>query len=182
MTTQVWIGVIFAGVVVLFLMLAYFGPPMDAGRHAIIRFLCALCAGCAGGFLAGSALFEYAQNLPNGGKIAFTGVAGFGLFGLVLLTFPGHTPPVGEDTFNISFPAGTTFQDAAKTVAQRNSSVAILEGFETAEKNTLVTGTLNGTGADRHVQVLRRLGDLAATSIRPYTVTFEGNAYLLKVS
>jgi hypothetical protein len=182
MTPQIWIGVVFAGAVVLFLMLAYFGPAMDAGRHAIIRFLCALCAGCAGGFLTGSALLEYAQNLPNGGKIAFTGVAGCGLFGLVLLTFPRHANPVGENTLNLSFPAGTTFQNAAKIVAQKNASVAILEGFETAEKNALVTGTLNGKGDDRHVQVLRRLGDLAATPIRPYTVTFDGNAYLLKVS
>ena len=182
MTSQIWIGVGFAAAVVVFLMIAYFGPAMDAGRHAIIRFLCALCAGCAGGFITGSALFEYAQSLPSGGKIAFTGAAGCALFGLVLLTFPKHEIPVGDDELSVTFPAGTTFLDAAKIVAQKNASVAILEGFEDTEKKASITGTLNGKGKDRFAQILRRLGDLAATPIRPYKVTFEDNAYSLKIS
>jgi hypothetical protein len=181
MTPQIWIGVGFAAAVVLFLMLAYYGPAMDAGRHAIIRFMCALCAGCAGGFITGSALFEYAQNFPNGGKIAFTGAAGCALFGLVLLTFPKHQIPVADDALSLTFPSGISFFDAAKLVAQKNASVAILEGFEDTEKKASVTGTLSGQGKDRFIQILKRLGDLAATSIRPYTVTFDGNAYVLKI-
>lgn len=181
MTPQTWIGVAFAAAVVVFLMLAYFGPPMDAGRHAIVRFLCALCAGCAGGFLTGSALLEYAQELPNNGRIAFTGVAGCALFGLVLLTFPKHQAAIGKDTLTLTFPEGTTFQSAAKIVAQKSAAVALLEGFEESEKNAVVNGTLRGEGEDRFVQVLKRLGGLAVTPIRPYTVTVEDNSYRLKV-
>lgn len=91
MTPQLWIGLLFSAFLVGFLIVAFFRRPnVTHSQHTTLRFFSSLCAGFAAWFLTGAALIELVKVLSSGGKLAFTGTAGFALFALVWATYPSH--------------------------------------------------------------------------------------------
>ena len=67
-------GVGFAAFLVIFLVIAFFWlKTINQGQWAILRFLCALCAGGAGAFLTGEAVFNLRGQLSPGTDFAVSG-------------------------------------------------------------------------------------------------------------
>jgi hypothetical protein len=85
-------GVVFAALCLLFLVMAFRmkGTP-NAMQQDIVNFICALCAGAAGGFFTGTAVLSYNWAGSPGNALAFQGTAGVALFALVFLLMRSRT-------------------------------------------------------------------------------------------
>jgi hypothetical protein len=180
MTPQLWIGFGFAIVLVAFLIISFFiRPDLTHSQHGTIRFLSALCAAFAAGFITGGALFEYAKQLPDGGKIAFTGVAGFALFGMIWMTYPTHQAKLAEISLTVGIDPNWTFYEAAFVIAQKEQGVIELDGFTDQERNAkMKRGSLRGKTA---TDVLKKLRGLALTDIRSYQVELTSGIFRLYI-
>jgi hypothetical protein len=129
MTPQLWIGFGFLALIVVFLMITFFkGGTLTPGQYNTLRFLTALCAGFAGGFLTGDALFRWEQDMASGAKFGISGAAGCALFFTIWFTYPPLPPP--DNRLILSIPAGWTFQQAVLGIAKAARRVAQLEGFQ----------------------------------------------------
>src|SRR5438045_1433594 len=107
---QFWVGFGLVLLVVVFFIVAFFiAPNMTRGQYTILKFLAALCAGCAGSLLTGEALFRIEGAMGAQTKYLFSGTAGFALFGLVWLIFPRFSPPPDPNSFHAALPSGVTF-------------------------------------------------------------------------
>lgn len=85
-TAQFIAGVFFTVACILFLVMAFRmkGTP-NRMQMDIVNFICALCAGAAGGFFTGAAVISYNWAGSPGNTLAFQGTAGVALFALVFL-------------------------------------------------------------------------------------------------
>lgn len=82
-------GVFFTAVCLFFLWNALKLPGDIAGaKRDIVNFVCALCAGAAGGFFTGAALLSANLELSPNNTVLFQGSAGVALFALVFLLLP----------------------------------------------------------------------------------------------
>jgi hypothetical protein len=92
-----WIGVAFTAALVVFLMATFFVTRREAlisqAAYNSLHFLTALCAGFAGGFIAGEALFRWDQQLAEGARFFISGTAGFALLFLVWIKYPKYPAP-----------------------------------------------------------------------------------------
>src|SRR3954463_383340 len=92
---QLTIGLVFLAVLVVFLMFTFLRKDTaTANQYRTLRFLSALCAGFAGTFLAGQALFNLNTPLSSGGRLVVSGTAGCALFFTVWFTYgkPANAP------------------------------------------------------------------------------------------
>jgi hypothetical protein len=85
-------GTVFAGVLVAFLMLAFFVRDLQRSQWAILKFLAALCAGAAAWFFVGDAALraEFVKSTTE--KFFISGTAGFALFMIVFFFFDRLRP------------------------------------------------------------------------------------------
>ena len=183
---QFWVGFGLVLLVVVFFMVAFFlAPNMTSGQYTILKFLAALCAGCAGSLLTGEALFRFEGTMGTQTKYLFSGTAGFALFGLVWLIFPKFTPPQAPpppNSFNMALPAGQTFRWAAETFAEYdNNAFAEFEGFTADELNAeLQPRQINATTASDAIGLLRS-ATVVRNAVRKYEIKHEGSTYYLRI-
>ncbi len=139
MTPLLWVGLAFVAVIVAFLMITSFAR-LNEQADKNLRFLTALCAGFAGGFFTGDALFRYQQQLGNGINILLSGTAGFALFLLVWLTYARKIAPVPSslpnESVNLSIPGGWTFEQAARAITSAARRTIHFNGFDKAQLAT----------------------------------------------
>jgi len=143
-----------------------------------MKFLTALCAGVAGGFLSGASVFEGTWTTPTS-KIALSGTAGFALFFVVWFFYPRvFSVP---DAIAMSIPAGWSFRVAADAVVNSASAVADYQGFTQAELDSPVKGKrIETKTVSEALRILRLLPETPGT-IRDYDITQNGSVYVLKV-
>ncbi len=175
--SQFWVGFGFALALFGFAMVAFFRRgKLEAHQWVVLRFLLSLCAGFAGGLLAGEALFKLVENWAAGGQLAVSGTAGFALFLTVWFTFPSLAGERPEDDYAFSLPTGWTFQDAAKAIALQDGASADLSLFSAAELATpLSQAELKTKTVIKALQCLHSLAPVG--SIRRYTVSFSPPNY-----
>jgi hypothetical protein len=140
MTPPLWIGLGFVAAIVGFLMITSF-VRLNQQADKNLRFLTALCAGFAGGFFTGDALFRYQQRLGSSTNILLSGTAGFALFLLVWLTYAKRSPdvvldPVPDETVKMSFPEGWSFEQAAVSITNAAQRTIHFQGFDRAQLAT----------------------------------------------
>jgi hypothetical protein len=178
MTALQYVGLGFAAILVIFLIIAYFAREnINSNQFVILRFLCSLCGGFAGGLITGSALFDLHQKW-SGGTLAVSGTAGFALFFVVWYGFTRVTPRP-RDSFNMSIPDGWSFKDAATAIVQHDKSVVSFEGFLelAARLSSQVLKTDTVTSALIALRALTPSG-----SVRPYRVDFSTPTYTLTIT
>jgi hypothetical protein len=139
MTPTLWIALAFAAVLVVFLMVVALIPddPRHYNRDNILRFFMSLCAGFAGGFFTGDALFRYNQSISGGGKLFVSGTAGCALFFTIWFTTrkrppaqpPPPPPPPPPDVFKLSFGDGWTFERVVRTIVKAAKATLKFDGF-----------------------------------------------------
>lgn len=173
---QLWIGFGFLALLVIFLIIAYFASKReDSGSQNILRFLCALCAGFAGGFITGGAVFE-AKGTWGGLDLAVSGTVGFALFLTVWFTFQLVLPP----GFSMSVPEGWTFERTVRAIAQQDRSVADFVGFTAEELSAaLRAAQIESKSPKEALAVVRTLG--TPGTIRVYDVEHVPPAYTLRI-
>lgn len=101
----------------------------SATQYNTLHFLTALCAGFAGGFFTGEALFRFDQTLPDGGKFAVSGTAGCALFFVLWFTYPKRTEPPPPDHVKLSVGGGWTFEQAVRAIIRAARATVHFEGF-----------------------------------------------------
>jgi hypothetical protein len=177
---QLWIGFGFAAFVVLFLVVAFFTKKvLSDDQRKIMQFLCALCAGCSGWFITGSAFFEMSGQVSDKVKFTVSGTAGVALFFAVLFLFKwaATKPP---DAFHFSVPGGWTFQKTVDTLVQHDNAVAEFLGFTPDELRTpLHARELQTKTVIAALRALRHAADRGA--VREYDVEFVAPIYRLRV-
>jgi hypothetical protein len=181
---QFWVGFALVFLVVVFFMVAFFtAPNMTSGQYTILKFLAALCAGCAGALLTGEALFRFEGAMAQN-RYFFSGTAGFALFGLVWLIFPKYSPPAlppPPNSFSMSLPPGLTFQQGAKEFAEQDNAFANFEGFTNDELNAeLNSRQIDARTANDAIGLLR-LATVVPNAVRKYDVRYENSTYYLRV-
>lgn len=179
MTPQLWIGFGFAALLVVFLIYSVIWPPKaDDTTRATIKFLTALCAGFAGGFITGDALFRMSGTV-GGTEILVSGAAGCALFFAVWFFYPQVFRL--RDGFTFSIPAGWTFRQAADTMAQTVNHLVDYDGFaDTHLAAAMAAKTISSESVREAIANLR----LAATTpemLPKYEVEERGSVFHLKV-
>ena len=179
MTPQLWIGFGFLVALVVFLIVSFFvTPKLTDDQRRTIKFLTALCAGVAGGFLSGASVFEGTWTTPTS-KIALSGTAGFALFFVVWFFYPRmFTVP---DAIALSIPNGWDFRAAADAVVNSVSAVADYRGFTQAELNSPIKAQKVEAKTVRDALIMLRLMSETPGSIREYDISQNGAVYALKV-
>jgi hypothetical protein len=142
MTPQLWIGLGFTAVLVLFLMITYFVKDTSSPtQYNTLRVLTALCVGFAGGFFTGDALFRWDQQMADGAKVAISGTAGCALFFAVWFTYPKRAEPPPPDRIVLSIPEGWTFEQAARGIVQAARGSVHFDGFQPKQLATKLPAT-----------------------------------------
>jgi hypothetical protein len=179
MSAQLWIGFGFLTGLVIFLMLSFFlSPQLTNDQRATLKFLTALCAGLAGGFITGGSLFEGSWTTPSS-KIALSGTAGFALFFLVWMSYPKVFAI--PDAVAFSIPAGWTFRDTADAVLANEKAVADYRGFTAAELSAGLKPNRLETKTTTEALMSLRLLTTVPGSVREYDVVASGSIYQLTV-
>lgn len=144
MSISLWIAFGFVAFLVLFLVATYFVQDKSThGQYKTLRFLTALCAGFAGGFLTGDAIFSMQQQWSSGGKIAISGTAGCALFFAVWFTYGavtggGTPPPPPPNRVRLAFPGGLTFEQAIASVAEAANANFVMGEFSTEQRSEIL--------------------------------------------
>jgi predicted PurR-regulated permease PerM len=179
MTPQLWIGFGFLALLVVFLIISFFlTPKLTNDQRATLKFLTALCAGFAGGFLTGSALFE--MHMTKGATtFSISGAAGCALFFTVWFFYP-KIFTLGPG-FAFSIPANWSFKDSAEQIAQSQSAVVDWQGFKKEELDSpMQTRALSGrTAKDALLQL--RLVTVNPSVVRPYDVEEDSSIFRLRI-
>ncbi len=172
MTVLLWIGLVFVGLLVVFLMLAFFFQKnLTQDQRTILRFLTSLCAGFAGGLITGEALFELSAN-TDWVSMSVSGAAGFALFFTVWFTYQLTLP----EGLNFSLPNGWSFEAAVTTLASAHGAVASLEGFTDEQRQAVLRG--QQIKARTMKSGLVAVGELASAGELPrYDVIEEDSGY-----
>lgn len=160
MTPQLWIGLVFLAAVVIFLFVAYFAKERDTqNKNNILRFLMALSAGFAGGFLSGDALFKLESQMSDGLKLTISGTAGCALFFTIWLTRSRQQQmPLLQDTFNFSILNGWTFEQTVRTIVRAARGVVDIKGFTPEQLSLILENTeLMNTTAKEALEKLKHL-------------------------
>lgn len=177
MTNQLIIGLIFLGILLLFLIIIFFRKTEpEPFQYNILHFLISLCAGFAGGFLAGEALLKIRSDLSKGFNFAFSGTAGFALFVLIWFTYPKLTPKPLTPAFNFRVPDGWTFSQTIEAIAQANNSICSFVGFTNGELNLILNGReLHEKTPLKAIDKLKKMNNY----IPDYSVHFMNNTFTI---
>jgi hypothetical protein len=173
----------FAGLLVTFLMVAFFRAPRLSGdQRSILKFLSALCAAFSGIMIAGDALFRL--NRSGNTQLAVSGTAGFALFFVVWFFFP--KPPrqdtsMPKDRFSLKVTDNWTFQQTVDALARDDNAVAEYIGFTTQELSSTLKSWAISTETVRDAMLRLRSITTTPGAIRDYSVTHGNGAYRLQV-
>ena len=180
-------GVAFALVAVAFLWRVFFSTlPETRIKRIIVVFMCAFCAGCAGGFFTGSALLDATVAMGPGSKLAFSGSAGIALFALVFLLLrkfiddpaqspPTPAPPPGPPKSTVTPGTKSPLSQVAERLASEVDATVDLSVLNDAERQLVPESVKLSCGTvDEASQSLTKLQHLVKPpgSIRAYKVRF----------
>lgn len=176
MTATLWIAFGFLALLVVFLIVTVFiRDRFSPTQVNILRFLTALCAGFAGGFFTGDALFKVDTTLANGTKLAISGTAGFALFLTVWFTYKpvfGLTPG-----FNFKVLKDWTFEQTVLAMMEADNGLSKFIGFTKQELSLpLAERELNEDSALEALKKLRYLN----SELPNYSVLLDSNVYQIK--
>lgn len=178
MSPQLWVGLGFTAALVAFLMITFFiRDTSSPNQFVTLRFLTALCAGFAGGFFTGDALFRIEQQMDNGVKLALSGTAGCALFFAVWFRYPPRVEPPLKDRIILSIPEGWTFEQAALGIVKAARGITHFEGFEPDQLRVQLPATEIDapTAHDALAQLRYRSSKLPA-----YRVDFENGVFHIR--
>jgi hypothetical protein len=180
MTPQLWIGLGFTAALVVFLMITFFvKDTSSATQYKTLRFLTALCAGFAGGFLTGEALFHLDQQIGGGTKLVISGTAGCALFFAVWFTYGPRSEPPPPDRIVLSIPEGWTFEQAARGIVEVARGIVTFDGFQPLQLATKLPTT--NIDAPTVVSALTQLR-YQSTGLPAYSVVVEDGVFHLRVN
>jgi hypothetical protein len=130
-----WVAVVLTvGLIVVLAAILFLKPHLTASQQQILRLLCALAGGFAGGVFTGEALAQFEVGFGVGGKLLASGTAGFALFMIVWLTYKAIAPR--DDRIAFSVTDGWTFSGTAEKLAESEQRLATFEGFSDTELAT----------------------------------------------
>lgn len=178
MTPQLWIGLGFTAALVIFLMITYFVKDTSSpGQYNTLRFLTALCAGFAGGFFTGEALFRLDQQMADGARLAISGTAGTALFFTIWFTYGTRKEPPPPDRVRVSIPAGWTFEQAARAIVNGTGGAIDFDGLGTQQLATpLPAAEIDAPSPRVALSNLR----YHAAALPPYRVEVEDGVFHLR--
>ncbi|MBN8856238.1 MAG: hypothetical protein BGO55_08745 [Sphingobacteriales bacterium 50-39] len=178
MDAKFFVGVIFAAVLVAFLMVSFFKKnDLSHSQYNTLHFLTALCGGCAGWFISGSALFNLSTTIGQTGTLAVSGTAGAALFFTVWFGYPKRDPPPPPDGLSFSVAPGTTFEAMANIIVETGKKFVQFENFSAAQlKAVLTEREVHATGVGDALAKLKYLNP----SLPGYTVKVKGDLFTLK--
>lgn len=179
MTPALWIGFSFLILLVIFLIVTFFIKDTSSPtQYNTLHFLTALCAGFAGGFLTGDALFKLDTTMGDGAKLAVSGTAGCALFFTIWFTYPKRTPPTPKNAFNLVIPNGWTFKAAVDRIVKAAQGVYELKGFTDTQLNLILEGGELKTPSA--IEAIKRLRYLC-TELPEYNVTVNDDIYKIEI-
>lgn len=174
---QLIIAMVFAALLITFLIVAYFFPPKSTGQDNILRILATLSAGFSGALLPGGISVQATLHWSSATTIAMSAVGAIGLATLIWLTWRTVLPVLPPDIV-ATFPEATTFAQAAEIVATLAKEPVVLVGFTPAqEAQRLRSFSLR---APTFTKAFERLGRYTGIKEFPaYTVTRADGKYTL---
>lgn len=183
MTTPLWIGFGFLAALLLFLVISFFlTPTLTNDQRRTIKFLTALCAGFAGGFLTGSSLFD-AHWTNASANIGISGTAGFAIFFAVFFTYNrlfSKSSASEDNGLRMDIPQGWSFQQVVDTICGKDEAGSQYDGFKPEEKNAILRN--QAVKGESYLDLLAALRSITVNQpIRPYSVKKQGSLYILSV-
>ncbi|HVI43416.1 MAG TPA: hypothetical protein VM802_01035 [Chitinophaga sp.] len=177
MTTQLWIGLGFLAILILFMMKAFFAKdPPNENQAPILRLFIALAAGFAGGFLTGDALFRLDSSMGNGTKLLVSGTAGAALFFTAWFTAKSKLQPP-PDGFSFSVASGWTFEQAVAGIARSASELSEITGFTPEQRAAVLESReLTCRTPKEAIEKLRYLNP----ALPQYSVDYTNGVYSIK--
>jgi len=178
MDSSFWVGVAFAIGLVGFLIAIFFlKSNLTQSQYNTLHFLTALCGGCAGWFIAGSALFKLDTTIGQNGKLTVSGASGAAFFFTVWFLYPKQVQPPPPDGLSFSVVSGTTFEAMANIIGETGSKFIRFENFTAGQLNlTLNAREVKSTGIVDALTKLRYLN----SELPDYTVAYKDDVYTLK--
>lgn len=178
MSMQLWVGVVFSGALVVFLMITFFVKDISPSQHNLLRFFTALCGGFAAGCITGEALFSLHTGMSSGANISISGAAGFAIMLTIWFSYPTYkVHNILNEQFDISLPDGWTFEQAVRAIAKGARGVVIFEGFNYSQMNVILPSAditaMNPEEALRQLQYL-------STNVPHYQVIIEDGVYRIR--
>lgn len=179
MSPLLWISVVFALLLLVFLTVAFFkAPSLTPDQRTILRIFSALCGGISGALLAGEALFALTGDVGQGLSLTVQGTAGFAIFFAVWFFFP--KPPeraLVPDAFHFSVPAGWTLHRAADVIAKEDHAFVDCNGLDV----TVRDAPLQQREVDVRdaAEAIEKLQYMTVHPVRPYRVARENGVYRL---
>lgn len=182
MNTMLLIGLIFLGVLVVFLMIAFFtgNKNGDITKYQIIRFITSLCGGFSLAFIGGGVTFEIGAELESGQEWAISSFGGAALFLIIWFTYGKYNPPIKPTLENggvqFSIPKNISFGQGIKTLVKGFGGVVDFENFTNEDlKIKLDSARLN---AVNKVNALSKLSSLSK-DLPSYNVVENGNVFTI---
>jgi hypothetical protein len=182
---QFYSGVGFAAAFFIFLVIAFFfSKGFDPGKHLILKIMTSIFGAIAGGLFTGAAMLTYEQNIPAGGKLTVSGVAGFVVFLLVWLRFPKlpeQPPPPVVLNFHFHVPEGWTFQQVLDSIAKVKNATVDYGGLTALERGAKLKDY--EIHADTPEDAMRKVRDITKVTgaVRNYGVSFKQSTYFIEV-
>jgi hypothetical protein len=172
------VGLIFFAILIGFLIVTFFiKGKLEPSQYNTLHFLTAMCAGCAGGFIAGGALVEINAEIGTGQKMGISATAGFALLIIIWFTYPKRTPPPLKDAFHFRIQGGWTFQQAVQSIAMASHSSSSFTNFSDSELSLLlIPYELHEKTAADAINKLRTLN----AQLPGYQVELSNNTYTVK--
>lgn len=180
MTAQLWIGLGFLTLLVIFLIVSFFfTPKLSDDQRGTLKFLSALCAGFSGGFLTGDALFEL-HKTAGATNYTVSGTAGCALFLVAWFFYPKAFR--FDDAIAFSIAQGSTFEKTVRDLAQSRKSAVDFVAFQTSELSAAMQNGAGGSAKTLAEAIAQlRYFTITSNAVRPYDVIQEGSVYHLKI-
>jgi hypothetical protein len=178
MTPILWITVSFSAGLMLFLIAVFFlRENATATQYNILKFLTSICAGIAGYFIGGTALFNLTSNFGQKGTITVSGTAGAAFFFTVWFLYPKRVPPPPPDAFNYSVPPNMTFSGMVNIIVENANKFVEFKNFtETQLKTPLATREIHTKSIKEALESSRYLN----SALPKYSVTENLNVFTLE--
>ncbi len=166
-------GLGFSFVLILFLIFAFiWGRNLSHHQFTILKVLSALCAAIAAVLIAGEI------SVHKEGAMTISASSGFALFVIVWFVFPKYQILL-EDGFNMSIPAGKTFQEIVNIIIEQDNAFVEFRGFNNTElTSTLKSRQLQTKTINEALKNLRLITE-NQNAISEYSVIKEGSKYIL---
>lgn len=158
MTAIQVVSVVFVGILLLFLMAVVLidqilEKPLSTGAMSVMRVLCSICGGFAGGLFIGNAFYK-GETQAQGTAIAFGLTGGFVVFWLI---YRGWSATLGSG-FNTQVIEGTSFSDTIESFKKASGISITASGFtEEQLKLPLSSAPISARSIKRALQYLGHL-------------------------